>query len=105
MSNRIEILPIKLADNSIMHIETMSIGGEEDVSSDIMDISQFTSIIETFGMTLTETLKKVKPTKAQVEFGIEAVVESGKLSALLVKGHGKANLKITLIWENNEQSK
>jgi hypothetical protein len=47
---------------------------------------------------LTTALKKVKPKKASVEFGLEVAVESGKLTTLLVKGTGTANLKIALEW-------
>jgi hypothetical protein len=46
-----------------------------------------------------EALESVGPNKATVEFGLEVGVESGKLTALWVKGTGKANLKITLSWE------
>lgn len=42
--------------------------------------------------------EKVKPDKATVELAIEVGVESGKLTALWVKGEGKANLKVTLTW-------
>ena len=49
------------------------------------------------------TLQKVKPRAASVEFGLEIGIESGQLTALLVKGTGTANLKITLEWgEINE---
>ncbi len=44
-------------------------------------------------------LARVKPTKASVELGLEIGVEAGQLTALLVKGTGKANLKITLQWD------
>ena len=44
-------------------------------------------------------LVKVKPAKASVELGLEVGLEAGQLTALLVKGSGKANLKITLTWE------
>jgi hypothetical protein len=40
----------------------------------------------------------VQPKKATVEFGVEVTVKSGKLTALIVEGEGKGNLKITLEW-------
>jgi hypothetical protein len=44
-------------------------------------------------------LQKVKPKKATVKFGMEMAIEAGQLTAVIVKGSGKANLEITLEWE------
>jgi hypothetical protein len=54
--------------------------------------------IEGLGQVVQEALAAVKPDKASIEFGLEVGIESGKLTALWVKGSGKANLKITLTW-------
>ena len=43
-------------------------------------------------------LKKAKPKKASVEFGLEIAVEAGKLTALLMESSGTATLKIALEW-------
>jgi Trypsin-co-occurring domain 1 len=40
----------------------------------------------------------VQPDKISVKVGIEVAVESGQLTALIVKGSGKANLEITMEW-------
>ena len=50
-------------------------------------------------------VQKVAPTKASVEFGIEVAVEPGKVTALWVKGSGKANLKITLEWADSAEKR
>ena len=55
--------------------------------------------IEGIALGVQSALAKVKPSKASVELGLEIGVEAGQLTALLVKGTGKANLKITLQWE------
>ncbi len=47
---------------------------------------------------MLRTLKRVKPSKAIVEFGIEIAASEGRLIAVVVKGDAKANLKITLEW-------
>jgi hypothetical protein len=39
--------------------------------------------------------RKIRDT---TEFGVEFGYESGQLTALIVKGTGKANLKITMEW-------
>lgn len=51
---------------------------------------------------IAEPLQKVKPKKASVKFGMEMALESGQLTALVVKGSGKANLEITLEWEHQD---
>jgi len=47
---------------------------------------------------IAEPINRAKPSKATVKFGMELAVESGKLTAMLVKGSGKANLEISLEW-------
>ena len=47
---------------------------------------------------MSEALARVKPDHATVEFGVDASVEAGGLTALIVKGTGSATLKITLEW-------
>jgi Trypsin-co-occurring domain 1 len=54
--------------------------------------------ISEMAVAMREKIEQVKPKKATVEFGIEVATEGGSLTALLVKGTGKANLKITLEW-------
>jgi hypothetical protein len=55
--------------------------------------------IEGVALAVQNALAKVRPAKASAELGLEVGVEGGQLIALLVKGSGKANLKITLTWE------
>jgi hypothetical protein len=44
----------------------------------------------------------VRPDRGTVEFGIDVGVESGALTALVVKGTGTATLKVTLEWERSD---
>jgi hypothetical protein len=48
--------------------------------------------------TISLSGRYLKPHKASVEFGLEVALEAGQLTALLVKGSGTSNLKITLEW-------
>jgi hypothetical protein len=41
--------------------------------------------IEAIGTTLGETMRKLKPKKATISFGIEVQMEAGKLTALICK--------------------
>jgi hypothetical protein len=80
-------------------IEIVPLGGEQRVSSDYYNFEDLSSSLETLTRSLYETIKKIQPTKASIEFGVEIGVQSGKLTALLVKGSGKANLKVKLEWD------
>jgi len=95
---RTSILKAKLNDGSIVHIETSQIHGEEKVGAKPFDFEQVASSIESIVNAVKGSLDKAKANKASVEFGVEIGVESGQLTALIVKGSGKANLKITLEW-------
>ncbi|NER99250.1 MAG: hypothetical protein F6J86_36415, partial [Symploca sp. SIO1B1] len=72
---------------------------ESDVSSNYQYLQQATDAIEGIADTLKQSLEKIQPTKASVEFGLEFGYESGQITAMIVKGGSKANLKITLEWQ------
>jgi hypothetical protein len=69
---------------------------------DEFPIDQLTAPIESICSVVRRAIEKLTPNKATVEFGIEVAVESGKLTSLLVKGSGTANLKITLEWTHTQ---
>lgn len=50
-------------------------------------------------------IQKARPKKVTVtvKFGMELAIESGQLTAVIVKGSGKANLEITLEWERSDK--
>jgi hypothetical protein len=95
---RAEIIPAQLDGDLIIHIQATPLGGEERVVAGIPSFKEVTDAIEGIADAVVKTLKKTKPRSGSVEFGLEVGVESGKLTALLVKGTGTANLKITLEW-------
>jgi hypothetical protein len=79
-------------------VEIVTPEGEIRVSDKEYGFDDFGDSLESLTKALRTTIQKIAPTKASIEFGIEIGVESGKLTALLVKGSGKANLKVTLEW-------
>ena len=94
-----EIKTFKFSNGTEIKVEAINLGGETRVGvDDILDFDDVTNAIEAIATSITTTLDKVKPKKASVEFGVKVGVESGKLTTLLVKGSGEANLKITLEW-------
>lgn len=100
---KVPTVKVLLDNGATVYIEDEGAGGEEKVS--IITESTFkdvTDAIEGVADALISTFKKVKPSGATVEFGIEVGVEAGKLTALLVKGSANATLKITITWGNTE---
>lgn len=98
METRTEIVKAELANGAIVHIQATALGGEEEVAFALPSFKEVTDAIEGIAVSVASSLQKVKPQKASVEFGLEVALEAGQLTALLVKGSGTSNLKITLEW-------
>jgi hypothetical protein len=101
---RTEIVKTTLEDGTVISVEAAHLGGEEDVANTFkaFPFDEVTHAIESITASLVTTLKRVKPQRARVELGMAFGVESGTLTAVLVKGSGDANLKITLEWGDQE---
>ena len=92
------VIKAKLQDGTSVRIETSQVRGEEKVAAKDFDFTQVSKSITSIVNALKSSLESAKAKKATVEFGVEIGAESGELTALIVKGSGKANLKITLEW-------
>jgi hypothetical protein len=64
----------------------------------IPDLESVWEMVAQISRGIAEKLKEAQAKKAAVEFGIEIGLEAGNFTAMLVKGSGKANVKITLEW-------
>ena len=103
-----EAIPVQVSDDVTVMVEAANFGGEEDVGvGDLLSFEGVTNALEAVSSALAGTLKKVKPDKAKIEFGLKIGLESGKLTTLIVQNSGEANLKITLEWgsaaNNNDE--
>lgn len=99
MTTRQELIPVKLPNGAQIRVVATMLGGKEaDVAFKLLSFDEVTNTIEGIAGSLNAALQKIQPKKASVEFGLEVAVESGALTALLVKGSGTATLKITLEW-------
>jgi len=107
MEQRTENVRIQLASGKSIWAEVSSVGPREQdvvfegVAEALSLDAVRDGIIDLANLTL-DAIKQVSPTRAAVEFGLELALESGKLTALWVKGSGKANLKVTLEWQKEE---
>ena len=95
--DRGETVPVQLPNGSIIKVEA-TISGREDVSSSAKEFQPIADAIEGIIQMIASPIQKVKPKKATVKFGMEIALESGALTAVIVKGSSKANLEITLEW-------
>ena len=95
---RTEVVPVRLADGTVVRVQATALGGEEDVAFGVKSFEDVRKAVEGIAGEFGEVFKAVGPRKASVEFGVEVALESGKLTALLVKGSGTASMKVTLEW-------
>jgi len=95
--NRTEAVPVTLPNGTVIKVE-VNRTGREDVAFDILPFKQVTDAIQGIAEAISDTVEKLKPTKTSVKFGMEINIESGQLTALLVKGSGKSNLEISMEW-------
>jgi len=98
--NITKTVPVELNDGTLIHVE-VSHTGREDVAFDTKSFKQVTEVLEGISKTLSESLEKIQPNKATVKFGMEFSIESGQLTAIIVKGASKANLEVTLEWNKD----
>ncbi len=98
MDPNTEVVSVTLDDGSIIKVQATKLGGWQDVA-DIKKVYKYEDLantIENVSLALSKTIARVKPKKATVKFGLEVGVESGGLTAFLVKGTATGNLEVTL---------
>jgi hypothetical protein len=100
--SRSDTVPVQLPNGAIVKVE-ISQTGREDVGFDVKQFQPVSDAIEGVVQMIAAPIQKVKPKKATVKFGMELAIESGQLTAIIVKGSGKANLEITLEWERSDK--
>lgn len=97
------VIPVEF-EGRTLYVEARPVGGgDEEVAGRLLKFEGFTETLGKVANSVTDAvqagLTKVKPAKVTVEFGCEVGVESGQLTAILVKGTAKANLKVTMEWK------
>lgn len=102
-----DFVPVRLEDGTIIRIEATPLAptSQEDyIGVEIPSFEEVTNTIRSISKSVVSVWKEVQPKKASVEFALEVGFEPGHITALLVKGSGKANLKITLEWESSSSN-
>jgi hypothetical protein len=83
-----------------LFLEVVVRGGREKVG--LLGSISFDTVAELLtdiAQKIGATLEKARPSKASVELGVEFGLQEGKLVALIARGSGKANLKLSLTWD------
>jgi hypothetical protein len=98
--SRLQVIPLQLDEDTTIKVEATALGGSEDVLDleKVVPFQQVVNTIEKIARAMDPVLDAVKPDRGSVEFGIEVGIESGGVTALLVKGTSTGNLRITLEW-------
>jgi len=97
-----ERITVDLGDGIIAQIEVAGTGREK-VKAGALPFESVSRAIAKMAQIVAAPIQAVKPTKATVKYGVEVGIEQGSLVAAFVRGTGKANLEITLEWENKEK--
>jgi Trypsin-co-occurring domain 1 len=92
-------IPVQSAGGIVLFAEVSPLGGDENVSAHIPSLDEVGVTIAAIADQLSGTLKRLAPTTATIEFALELGLESGKLTAILVQGSAKANVKVALEWK------
>ncbi|MFG6094711.1 CU044_2847 family protein [Leptothoe sp. ISB3NOV94-8A] len=92
-----ERVAVDLPNGATIKFETSSFGREE-VSFNNFSFKEVENALLGITDAIKSTIQKAKPQKASVKFGIEISVDSGNLTAVIVKGAGKANIEVNLEW-------
>ena len=99
--SRSDTVPVQLPNGAMAKFEVTQTG-REDVSFDPKQFQPIADAIEGVVQMIATPIQKARPKKATVKFGMELAIvrrtgyanESGQLTAVIVKGSGKANLEI-----------
>ena len=99
------LVKVDLGDGRVVAVEALNVRPDQPVGiGDVLSFDGVERSIEAIAARMTAALDRVKPDRASVEFGIDVGVESGALTALVVKGTGTATLKVTLEWERSDST-
>jgi hypothetical protein len=104
-TERTKPITVKLDDQTTIQFESTISRGEQDISDKKIDMEyeKFSQSVEKIASQTIEPLKKLKAKKVTLKMGLALGLESGGLTAMIVKGTGKANMEVTIEWENEKK--
>ena len=104
-TERTKPITVKLDDQTTIQFESTIPRGEQDISDKKIDMEyeKFSQSVKKIASQTIEPLKKLKAKKVTLKMGLALGLESGGLTAMIVKGTGKANMEVTIEWENEKK--
>lgn len=94
---------IILPNNDRLLVAAVVLQRDREVALAALPIEKWMSSIRSLSQALHEAMKAAAPTKATIEFGVEAGLNKEGLIALLAGGAATANIKVTLEWSSEEK--
>jgi hypothetical protein len=96
------IVDVELSDKTIIGIELEETIEDQRVSYSKISMQDVMQKLESLARDVGDSVKRISdaasPDEVSIEMGLEASLETGKLSAILVQGGSKAHFKVTLKW-------
>ena len=77
---------------------------EEDVSFGLPSFTPVKEAVVAFSNEILETLQQVRPSKANVEFGLKISSDKDSIVACVVPIAGEIHIKVTLEWSGDRSS-
>ena len=99
MNDETEVVEVRLPNGVVVGVEVAEGGGRNVSALDELDFDRVEGAIQGLAQVVTSALRRSRPHRATAELGLDLKVESGQLTAVLVKAGGSASLKISLTWE------
>jgi len=94
-----------VVDGHEFFVEVEEVEGGDGVETvDLDELRSFDGVggtVEAVAGQLAAVWERVRPTEAQVVFGVKVVAKPGKLTGLLVEGGGEGTLSVTLTWKSS----
>lgn len=66
-----------------------------------LDPEELRSTIHAVSESLRQALEQLAPNEVSIEFGLEFVLKTGKLTSVLAEASGAASVKVAVTWKND----
>lgn len=100
-----KIVEVELPNGAVVLVRAADVEGGRGATktawADRFDFHHVANALEGLAGAIASALAKAAPNKVRVELGIELIVKSGGLTALLVDGEGKGSFTLALEWVND----
>jgi hypothetical protein len=97
-----EVVAVELAGGGRMLLEVTRHGSREEqvaATTSAWSLEHVSEALIGISREMGRVLTAAAPDEAEITFGVECVLETDKILALLVKGSAKSNLQVTLKWK------